>query len=513
MSGKLRLAASLAVIAVVGTAVQLSGASPALASPTQGLPAVVSLGDSFISGEGGRFAGQADNPATDRGWGVYGNTINWAEGWIGHEGGCHRSDSAPIFGASLAAFQRINLACSGAKTMNVWRTETGGLPFKGEQPQADALATVATNFNVKAIVLSIGGNDIGFGDVIHDCVAAYTLTLAPCRNYWDYQTRLRLGDMMGKIRHSIDDIRKTMTLAGYQNSNYRLIVQSYPTPIPDKANLRGNNSGCLIYGDDADWVNKIMVPRLAGAIRNVVRNSNTGGFTNAQFLDVTGAFKGHELCNANAQFSYTAQPSRAVAEWANWINFTSGTNRTNESAHPNFFGQLALQDCVRLMLGTPSTGNFRCANTAGAGQVGLTLQPLGTIWSSFAPAQVRTGDTSIPAGTCVYAATNSGRLCFQTDGNLVNYRGTTAIWSSGTAGTGASAWFQSDGNLVVYTASLQPAWNAGSWGNPDAELVLQDSGFVAILNPSGNPVWATGTSGGGSPGGPGGGTGPPRHEN
>ncbi|MBO3746194.1 hypothetical protein J5X84_08980 [Streptosporangiaceae bacterium NEAU-GS5] len=501
-------------VAVVAAAVQFTGATSAQASPGQGMATVVSLGDSFIAGEGGRFAGQADNPATDRGWGVYGNTVNWTDGWGAHEGGCHRSDSAPVLGLSAAAFQRINIACSGAITSGVWRADHGGVSFKGEQPQASQLAAIAQNNNVKAIVLSIGGNDFGFGDIVHDCVTAYTLTLAPCRNYWDTQTRMRMGDVMGKIRHAIDDIRTTMSAAGYGNADFRLIVQSYPAPIPAKADLRGNNSGCLLYGDDAEWVNRIMVPRLAGAIRQVVRDSNTGAFTNAQFLDISGAFKGHELCNKGAQYSYTARPGREVAEWANWISFLAGTNRMNESAHPNFFGQLALQDCLRMMLDAASTGNFRCANDPGAGQVGLALHPLGTIWNSYGPGQVLSANMSIPAGTCVYAATNNGRLCFQSDGNLVNYRGSTAIWSSGTHVTGGTAVFQGDGNLVVYTSAWQAAWHADSWGNPDSELVLTDSGFVSILNPGGTAIWQTGTSGGGG-GAPGGGGpgGPPRHEN
>ncbi len=111
MSLKVRLTASLAVIAVVATAVQLTGATSALASPGQGFASVVSLGDSFIAGEGGRFAGQADNPATDRGFGVYGDTVNFGGGT--QESGCHRSDSAPILGAP-SSFLRVNLACSGA---------------------------------------------------------------------------------------------------------------------------------------------------------------------------------------------------------------------------------------------------------------------------------------------------------------------------------------------------------------------------------------------------------------
>src|SRR5262245_65679993 len=101
-----------------------------MADPGQGLAAVVSLGDSFIAGEGGRFAGQADNAATDRGLNVYrfnnDDTVNFIENGWSHEGGCHRSDSAPIYGAPSTTFRRFNLACSGASAVNVWRSASGG---------------------------------------------------------------------------------------------------------------------------------------------------------------------------------------------------------------------------------------------------------------------------------------------------------------------------------------------------------------------------------------------------
>jgi hypothetical protein len=520
VSGRMWVAAALATATMASAGVALAGVGPAQASPGVGVASVVSLGDSFVAGEGGRLAGNAENPATDRGFGVYGNTVNWlpAGSPIPVAGGCHRSDSAPIMGVSSADFLRFNLACSGAGTANVWRSDHGGQSFKSEPPQADALDAIARTTDVKAVVLSVGGNDLGFADIVSNCVWQYVNALAPCRDTWDSQSRSAMPTVMANVRHAIDDIRTTMSLAGYHNSDYRLIVESYPTPIADKANLRGNNSGCPIYGDDADWVNHVLVPRLAGAIRQVVRDADTGSFSNAQFLDLSGAFNGHELCNKNAQYSTTAQPAREVAEWANWININiTDTNRKNESGHPNFWGQVALGNCLRQMLLAPSVGNFRCTNDAGAGQVGLGLHPLGTIWSSYAPAQVLTAGQAMSPGTCVYAATGSGALCYQTDGNLVNYRGSTAVWASGTQLTGGFAILQNDGNLVVYTSGGQARWASDTGGNPDDELVVQDSGYIALLNPGGTAIWPpviSGGGGGGGSGGSGGGPGgPPRQEN
>src|SRR5262245_1979636 len=122
------LAALLLVATAAGTTV--STAAPALANPGQGPFAAVAMGDSINSGT-------ADNSQTDQGKGVYGNT--WTVGNTSSPG-CHRSDSAPIFGTPPTAAVRFNIACSGAQARNVWRGGVlGGTIFKSELPQSDQL--------------------------------------------------------------------------------------------------------------------------------------------------------------------------------------------------------------------------------------------------------------------------------------------------------------------------------------------------------------------------------------
>lgn len=57
------------------------------------------------------------------------------------------------------------------------------------------------------------------------------------------------------------------------------------------------------------------------------------------------------------------------------------------------------------------------------------------------------------------------RLVMQTDGNLVLYNGNTALWSTGTSGTGPGhAVMQTDGNFVTYTSGNTPTWQTGTRG-------------------------------------------------
>lgn len=84
----------------------------------------------------------------------------------------------------------------------------------------------------------------------------------------------------------------------------------------------------------------------------------------------------------------------------------------------------------------------------------------------------------------------------QTDGNLVEYNGTTAIWASGTWGhPGAYCSMQADGNLVVYSSTGGALWASGTYGHSGAYCTLQSDGNVVIYSSTGGALWATGTNG------------------
>jgi hypothetical protein len=82
------------------------------------------------------------------------------------------------------------------------------------------------------------------------------------------------------------------------------------------------------------------------------------------------------------------------------------------------------------------------------------------------------------------------------DGNLVLYEGSTALWSSGTAGkASAKAIMQGDGNFVIYDTSGSPLWSSGTAGNNGAYLVVQNDGNTVIYSSGASALWSTGTGG------------------
>jgi hypothetical protein len=149
---------SAVVVLVLGVVLALAG--PAAADgPGVGTPAVVTLGDSAISGEAGRWAGNTNDSSSQVD--ALGSTAYWDTSTGESIPGCHRSKAAQAhIGGGVAS---ANLACSGART---YTTGTGsGETFKpgidfysdasGRKGQALALQQYASSHNVRAVVVMI----------------------------------------------------------------------------------------------------------------------------------------------------------------------------------------------------------------------------------------------------------------------------------------------------------------------------------------------------------------------
>ncbi|MFJ5777027.1 GDSL-type esterase/lipase family protein [Streptomyces sp. NPDC093094] len=362
----------------------LGAAPPASAGPGNGPTAIVSLGDSYISGEAGRWRGNSLNNSggrdgSDRAWTgstydpalVYGDTA---------ANGCHRSDSAEVKSAGGTGVQAlVNLACSGATTANVLRSASGGQAYKGEAPQADRLAGVAGSYDVKAIALSVGGNDLGFADIIETCATDYIVWYSYCHDDQQPVVDSRIDAVMAAVGRSVDEIRAVMGTAGYASGSYRIILQSYPSPIPRGAENRYAESGwsrvstggCPFWNKDSDWARDSLVPQLADRLRQVAAAKGV------EFLDLRDMLQGREVCaRASRQVTSAQPPSAASSEWARWIDSDSTQGPVQESMHPSHYGQLAQGRCLALAFAAAPGGRHTCRNTAGTGTSGMYLTPL-----------------------------------------------------------------------------------------------------------------------------------------
>ncbi len=123
----------------------------------------------------------------------------------------------------------------------------------------------------------------------------------------------------------------------------------------------------------------------------------------------------------------------------------------------------------------------------------LTFLPAAAVEASTAPpaSYIRTG-TRLEAGSELVSANHKYRFVMQTDGNLVLYEGTVALWDSGTEGhPGAFAILQLDGNFVVYVGQ-HALWSSRTNfpGGSKNRLRVENSGYVAIYQGDEN-YWTT----------------------
>jgi len=125
---------------------------------------------------------------------------------------------------------------------------------------------------------------------------------------------------------------------------------------------------------------------------------------------------------------------------------------------------------------------------------GISTRPL---WASMGGVTgLRTmtlyAGTSLSAGQALWSPGRAYQFVMQGDGNLVEYKGGTAIWDSQSQGVGHLV-MQTDGNLVIYNATSGVMWQSGSGGHAasaDYSVTVQDDGNVVVYGPSG-ALWSS----------------------
>lgn len=360
--------------------------------PGTGTPWVVSVGDSYISGEAGRWAGNTNQSSSEIDalgpTAYYDNATNTAETIYR----CHRSKSAEVyFGDGVNG---LNLACSGAQTSTVPSDSNGyfkpGLDFyNGTQGQGQALMlqNFAATHNVKAVAVSIGGNDFNFAAIVQDCVTDFLTTPSWWPSYCkddsvvtNAMSPSNIATVKAHIATALQNIRQAMRNAGYADGSWTLILQNYPSPIPSSSGFRYSQSGytrqstggCGFWDADADYANSTLLP----TINNTVFDAATAsGLTNVTTLNIASAFNGRRLCENTVGLleevgltSWTQPGAVDNTEWINQIRTASTATSDyyiQESLHPNYWGQLALRSCLRQAYnsGTPKSGTCTIAGT------------------------------------------------------------------------------------------------------------------------------------------------------
>jgi subtilisin family serine protease len=106
------------------------------------------------------------------------------------------------------------------------------------------------------------------------------------------------------------------------------------------------------------------------------------------------------------------------------------------------------------------------------------------------------GIATMYPGQSIYTPDRRFRLILQTDGNLVLYSPTKALWASGTDGQPtAFLTLQSDGNLVLYDRSVHPLWASYTVRFGLTRLIVQGDGNLVLYDQFNVARWNTETAG------------------
>lgn len=235
----------VAVMALVG----------ALAAASAGAATYTALGDSYAAGP--LIPNQSLNPL-----------------------GCLRSDhNYAHLTAAAKGLTLTDVSCSGATTADM--TEAQNVEPGPNPPQFNGLAA-GTNI----VSLTIGGNDIGFSEVLESCIT-YNPFSTPCKDKYDSGGHDQLAE---RIANTAPKVAAVLQGIHTRSPNARVFVVDYPDILP-------SGSGCwptvpLSFGD---------VPYLhATEERLNSMLATTAAANGATLVDWYGPSIGHDACKGSS---------------------------------------------------------------------------------------------------------------------------------------------------------------------------------------------------------------------
>ena len=368
------------------------------------------LGDSYSSGEG--------NPPFDPGT----NQKNDA---------CRRSKHA--YPRVLGVKQERHFACSGDVIRDFYDVRGSGCEFKGDDGRVikqspchpgeagyKAWLEVPQISQVKSagrlITLTVGGNDIGFPSIAKDCLLEVVENTATATAYVGVNTLSNSGianlpepDAPAPhckrrfVHDGVDDVNNWITgkfqplildqdanvvkhgdstlrsrLADLykailaKSSDAHVIVLGYPRLFAPSNRTGKSPQVCLLSGENRDWVNEklgVLNNEIVEAVNDARRAQVAAEQSRLQYVDITEAFFGHEICGDSPEFmnDYTAGfIKKDLFGRTQWLN-------ESNVLHPNVLGHLAIASVLAPHVAAVEDADVSTTPTANASSIDMAL--------------------------------------------------------------------------------------------------------------------------------------------
>lgn len=307
------------------SASQFKVAQYVLTAPGENVSGIeyLGMGDSFASGQG---------------------AYSYIDGTDTANNTCHLSSLSYPFLLSTSLFNSgHSVACSGARIKDV----TGNPKLYGgqnvpnrNQPELDRLNLLSViykdyspgyllqnefvqKYRPQTLTLSIGGNDIGFSDVVKQCVMPRIKDTTCYPTYEDQQELVKritaVGDKLKTTYKTISGPGRTVYVIGYPH----IVVE-------------GGNCAANVHLDSKEI--KLFVG-LTDTLNEVIKRAAESA--GAKYVDVSQTFVGHRMCETKssqvAVNGFTAGNDEGIGS----LKFIGA-----ESYHPNALGHELLKQAI-----------------------------------------------------------------------------------------------------------------------------------------------------------------------
>jgi lysophospholipase L1-like esterase len=233
--------------------------------------------------------------------------------------GCLRStNNYPHLVAERTGARLTDVSCSGAQTRDLAAPQT----VQGGQnpPQYAALGA-----GTQLVTVGIGGNDIGFGEIVQSCVSP-TPFGTPCRDRYVQGIHDELAARIDAVGDRLDDV---LDEVHRRAPTARVLLVGYPSILP------AQGPGCFpvvpYTAGDVDYLRGVLTH-----LNEQIADAASDG--EATYVDTATPTVGHDVC--------TPPGTR-------WIEGLVPTAPAYP-VHPNALGAAALSRAVLATLGVPA---------------------------------------------------------------------------------------------------------------------------------------------------------------
>ena len=226
--------------------------------------------------------------------------------------GCLRSDHnyPHLVAAALGVSEFRDASCSGAETDDM--TNPQGVSPGPNPPQFDRL-----DADTQLVTLGIGGNDIGFSEIVENCSSPVP-TGHPCQDHYVVNGHDELAE---RIEQTAPKIAAVLDGIHQRSPEARIYVVAYLAILPE------SGPGC--------WPQLPMTPDDVPYLRGIEKKLNAmlarqADANDAKFVDAYTASIGHDACQLPVtRWVEPAVPTTPAAP-----------------VHPNLFGMQGYADAV-----------------------------------------------------------------------------------------------------------------------------------------------------------------------